>query len=123
VSPHRDIFYCFGCHKGGDVVAFIAQAEHCTPLEAVRHLAERYAIALPTPLEREVLETNAEKLRRYVFVCTTFAQWCHEQLFNSPEAHAYVRQRGLTDQSINGFTLGYCPGHRVDAVLEALGSY
>ena len=47
VSPHKEIFYCFGCHAGGDVVTFITLAEHCNPLEAAHHLAERFNIALP----------------------------------------------------------------------------
>ena len=42
VSPHKEIFYCFGCHAGGDVISFIAKVEHCSPLEAARHLVERY---------------------------------------------------------------------------------
>ena len=42
VSPHKEIFYCFGCHTGGDVISFIAKVEHCTPIEAARHLVDRY---------------------------------------------------------------------------------
>ena len=49
VNPHRQIFYCFGCHKGGDVFAFIREYENLSFMEAVRRLAERARI----PLELE----------------------------------------------------------------------
>ena len=44
VSPHKDIFYCFGCHTSGDLVSFISQIENCSPLEAAQFLAHRYNI-------------------------------------------------------------------------------
>ncbi len=40
VSPHKEIFYCFGCHTGGDVISFIEKAEKCSPLEAAHHLSD-----------------------------------------------------------------------------------
>src|SRR5215475_5988080 len=46
VNPHRQIFHCFGCHKGGDVFTFIQQYENITFIEAVRRLAERANIPL-----------------------------------------------------------------------------
>src|SRR4029078_7820197 len=50
VSPHKEIFYCFGCHVGGDVITFIGKLENCTPMEAAKHLIERYQIAIPESL-------------------------------------------------------------------------
>lgn len=41
VSPDKNIFYCFGCHAGGDVITFVAKIENLSPLEAVHHLAEQ----------------------------------------------------------------------------------
>src|ERR1700676_3422153 len=46
VSPHRQIFHCFGCHKGGDVFTFIKEYENITFPEAVRRLADRAKISL-----------------------------------------------------------------------------
>jgi len=46
VNPHRQIFYCFGCHKGGDVFAFVKEFESVDFPEAVRRLAERARIPL-----------------------------------------------------------------------------
>src|SRR5438046_1262987 len=47
VTPHKEIFYCFGCHAGGDVIAFIARAENCSQIEAARHIAQTYQLDLP----------------------------------------------------------------------------
>ena len=49
-KPHKEIFYCFGCHVGGDVIAFIARKEQCSQIEAAKHLIERYQIELPSTL-------------------------------------------------------------------------
>ena len=53
VSPHKEIFYCFGCHVGGDVISFISHVENCTQLEAAKLLAERYQLELPQDLTLE----------------------------------------------------------------------
>src|SRR5438876_5595750 len=46
VNPHKQIFHCFGCHKGGDVFTFIKEYENLNFMEAVRRLAERARIPL-----------------------------------------------------------------------------
>ena len=51
VNPHRQIFHCFGCHKGGDVFTFVQEYENITFPEAVRRLAERARI--PLEVERD----------------------------------------------------------------------
>src|SRR5271170_5792442 len=58
VSPHKEIFYCFGCHSGGDVITFITKVENCTPIEAAKHLIERYQIQVPESIMREVGNAN-----------------------------------------------------------------
>lgn len=47
VTPDREIFYCFGCRAGGDVVEFISQIEKCSAREAALHLIERYKLSIP----------------------------------------------------------------------------
>src|SRR5437016_10187819 len=46
ISPHINIFYCFGCHLSGDVIAFVAKIENCSQLEAAQQLAQRFGIAI-----------------------------------------------------------------------------
>jgi len=110
VSPHREIYYCFGCQNGGDVIAFISKAEHCTPLEAARHIADRYNIALPESITWEQSDEYADKKRRYYDLCNLVAHWCAEQLYKSSESLAYVKEiRGINDATLKQCYMGYFP--------------
>ncbi|MFI5332541.1 MAG: DNA primase [Candidatus Babeliales bacterium] len=110
VSPHKEIFYCFGCHTGGDVITFISKAEHCTPMEAAKHLVDRYQLAIPDNLSTD-WHTSGEEKNVYTALCTLFAQWCHEQLKKNPSVLKYVtHERSITPASIDYFTIGYFPG-------------
>jgi DNA primase len=110
VSPHKEIFYCFGCHSGGDVIAFIAKAENCTPIEAAKHLIERYQLTVPESINFEASSKNADEKKHYYDVCKLVAQWCHQALLNTPSALAYVTNRGISSTSISYYCLGYFPG-------------
>src|SRR5690242_5522059 len=85
VSPHREIFYCFGCQTGGDVIVFIQKMEHCSALEAVQYLAERYRISLPKDSSYEHGDGNDSHFHkeRYRRLCTLLAQWFVDQLKSS----------------------------------------
>ncbi len=109
VSPHREIFYCFGCQETGDVIAFISKIEHCSQLEAVKLLAERYAIELPENVSTETTESFDEK-KRYFTLCSLIAKWCHERLLENPQVMDYVLERGINHDEINIFKIGYFPG-------------
>lgn len=110
VSPHKEIFYCFGCHLGGDVISFIAKAEHCTPIEAAQHLIERYRIQVPQEITWEKSSQTQESKDLYFKTCLTFAQWCEAQLAKSTAAVRYITERKITEQSVKDFSIGYCPG-------------
>lgn len=109
VSPHKEIFYCFGCHAGGDLITFISQIEQFTPLEAARHLAERYNIPVSFDQEEQFTLKNTQK-KQYHDLCKLVAQWCHAQLLKSPAAMLYLQQRGIDLKMIKLFELGYFPG-------------
>ncbi len=106
VSPHKEIFYCFGCHKSGDVISFIADIEHCSQIEAAKHLAERYQIELPEDLQSS---HSAQDKNHYHDVCNEVAEWCHEQLKKNPSVLQYLKERDISDQSISYFKIGYFP--------------
>ncbi len=108
VSPHREIFYCFGCQETGDVIAFISKIEHCSQIEAVKFLAERYAIELPDNFSTETAESFDEK-KRYFSLCSLVATWCYERLLENPQVMEYVLQRGINHDEINIFKIGYFP--------------
>ena len=120
VSPHKEIFYCFGCHAGGDVITFISKIENYSQIEAAKHLAKTYNIELPEQLTKELV-TNTKEKERYFALCEEVANWCHEELLRSPKAIAYLKNRGFTQQMINLYNLGYFPTGL--ASIRALTNY
>ncbi len=109
VSPHKEIFYCFGCHTGGDLITFISKAENCTQLEAAKHLIERYQLEVPAEIAQTKSQDPDEK-NRYFNLCELLAQWCQEMLQKTPAAQKYLLDRGISTESIKHFELGYFPG-------------
>ncbi len=110
ISPDKDIFYCFGCHTGGDVISFIAKVENCSPIEAAQFLAERHQIQLPEDIDFSENSQSKESKKQHYDVCRTFAQWCHQQLQKHPSVLKYLHDRGIDQAQIDQFTLGFFPG-------------
>lgn len=111
VTPHREIFYCFGCHAGGDVIAFIARIEQCSQIEAAQHLIDRYNLDVPTTTTSSRDRTASHDAHlRHTALCTAIGRWCHEQLAHNPQAQAYCAQRAITPASIARFGIGFFPG-------------
>lgn len=106
VSPHINIFYCFGCHESGDVISFVAKIENCSQLQAAHQLAEKYNISIEKN-DVHSIQTNSEK---YQTICRLFAQWCCYQLKQSKMAFEYISNRHFSDTSIAQFEIGYMPG-------------
>jgi DNA primase len=121
VSEEKQIFKCFGCGMGGDVFTFIMQIEHLSYPEAVRFLAERHGIALPTvsiPSTAPAV-TGADTLRKAM---ATAVDMYHHNLVNGQEgklALKYLRGRGITDQTIGRFQLGFSPAGG-DALIQSM---
>src|SRR3989338_7153074 len=111
VSPHRDIFYCFGCHATGDVISFMSQIEHCSQIDAVKLLAERFSLELPETLVPKSDDTSLDEKKRYFLLCQVVASWCHQELYKHEFVTNYLTQRAITKQSIDRFELGYFSPH------------
>jgi DNA primase len=109
VNDDKQFFHCFGCGAHGDVIGFMMRHDHLSLPEAVENLATQAGLQVPrdTPIERE--KFDAEK-RLYQLLDRTTA-WFEEQLFAPPgrEALAYLHGRGLSDEAIHRFRLGYAP--------------
>lgn len=112
VSPSKGIFKCFGCGEAGDVVAFLKKHEHFTYPEALRWLAQKYNIEI-----REEEQTEEQKERQNerdaLFHVSEFAQkYFADLLYNDEMGRAvglsYFHGRGLSDEVIKNFGLGYC---------------
>lgn len=110
VSPHKEIFYCFGCNMGGDVITFIGKLENCTPMEAAKHLIDRYQITIPEALLKDAHSASPQEKNRYTEICALVAEWCSDSLRKTPSVMGYLASRGINQGSINYFGIGYFPG-------------
>ena len=111
VSPAKQMFKCFGCGAGGGAYQFVILHQKVTFPEAVRFLAERAGIRMPEPSNQGPAEQaglDRAEMGRLMRFALEFYQ---RQLRVTAGAAAltYVRQRGLADQSIERFELGYAP--------------
>jgi DNA primase len=108
VSPDKQMFYCFGCGKGGNVFTFVMEHDKVSFLEAVRTLADRAGITLPEEgAEDRVQATENEQLYA---ACRVTAAHYVENLLRTVEgklALEYFRHRGFSDDTIRRFGLGY----------------
>jgi len=113
VSPIKQIFYCFGCGKGGDVYNFVMDMEKCEFPEAVKVVAEKCGIAIPRQKERSPEERKENQQRSVLVEMHREAQtFFVKQLEGTPEgkaARAYLEDRGLDKEAIARFGIGYAP--------------
>ena len=112
VSPSKGIFKCFGCGKSGNAVGFLMEHEHYSYPEALRYLARKYNIQIE---EEEMTEEQKERQneRDGLFHVSEFAQkYFADLLYNDELGRAiglsYFHQRGMSDEIIKTFGLGYC---------------
>jgi DNA primase len=113
VSPTKQIFYCFGCGKGGDVYNFIMEMEKCEFPDAVRVVAEKCGIAIPRQKERSPEERKENQQRTLLVEMHREAQsFFVKQLEGTLEgkaARAYLEDRGIDKDAIARFGIGYAP--------------
>ena len=111
VNPHRQIFHCFGCHKGGDVFTFVKEYENIDFPEAVRRLADRAKI--PIEYEQGGGEPQERHLKdRLLQIHEQIAQRWQNALANEASgqiARDYLAKRGVPDEAIKLFRLGSAP--------------
>jgi DNA primase len=123
VSPGRRSFHCFGCGEGGDVFTFLMLYHRFTFPEALKELAARYQMELP---EVQISDRDREQLtKRQVLheINEKAAALYHHHLLTSPQAEParrYLRERGIPDEIIARFRLGFAPD-RWDFLLKGLG--
>lgn len=127
ISPDRGSWHCFGCNLGGDIFAFLMRYENLEFSEALKILAEKAGVELQriNPAEYKLfgLLYDLNDLAKNFFI---------KELANSPAAQKYLKDRGLTDDTIKEFEIGFAPnspevlnlhfinsGHRPDDVLRA----
>lgn len=110
VYPDRQSWHCFGaCSTGGDVISFVMKKENMDFGEALRLLAERAGVIIPTRVEKD---PDKDKKERLFLVNETATGYYHSEFLQSPaaeNARQYVAKRGITSQTVSDFQLGFAP--------------
>src|SRR6266436_1302852 len=113
VSPIKQIFYCFGCGKGGDVFNFVMEMERCEFPDALRVVAEKCGISIPKPKPSSPAERTQSSVRTTLVEMHREAQtFFVKQLQGTAEgklARAYLEDRGMDKATIERFGIGYAP--------------
>jgi DNA primase len=118
VNPHKQIFHCFGCHKGGDVFTFVKEYENIGFMDAVRRLAERAKI--PLEFDQNPAEQQSRHLKDQLLqIHEQIAQRWQNCLLNEAAgqtARDYLAKRGVSPEAVKLFRLGAAPDAWDDTV-------
>ncbi|HBI73477.1 MAG TPA: DNA primase, partial [Lachnospiraceae bacterium] len=109
VSPSKQMYHCFGCGASGNVFTFLMEYENYTFVEALKFLAERAGVALPEQEYSEEAKKKADLRTRLLEVNKQAAKYFYYQLKSNrgQAAYKYLTGRGLTEDTIKKFGLGY----------------
>jgi DNA primase len=109
VSADRQMYHCFGCGAGGNAFTFVMEYEKVSFVEAVRGLAEKAGIALPSSSEESDREANEQE--QLYEACRCAADFFRSSLATAEGKVAldYLHKRGFTDETIKTFQIGYAP--------------
>ena len=109
VSPDKQIFHCFGCGVGGNVIHFVSKIENLNFIETLQLLANRANINLPT-LDNSYQDNKKAALKAKVYEINEIAaKFYHENLYKptSKEAQEYIKKRKLDNRTLKSFLIGY----------------
>jgi DNA primase len=114
VSPSKGVFYCFGCGKGGDAITFLRELESLSYVEAVERLAQLAGVTLRFEGD-SATERRAAQRRNSLFKANEEAAKLYQRMLldgrEAEDARAYIQERGLSAESLEGFGVGYAPGY------------
>ncbi len=111
VTADRQLYYCFGCGAGGNIVDFVKNMEHLDFVEAIRFLAERAGIQIDALSFSAEDKKQYEKKQRYLEMNKEAARFFRDKLFSSDgkRAQDYIRARRLTGETVKAYGMGYAP--------------
>ncbi len=108
VSPDKGIFHCFGCHESGDLISFIIKIDNLTFIEAIEKIAEQAGIEIEYDQSKSFESSQDDALKESVRHILYQIRLQFTQLLDtSPSAMNYLTRRGLSDETIKSFHLGY----------------
>ncbi|MEK7286076.1 MAG: DNA primase [Nitrospirota bacterium] len=118
VNPSKQFFHCFGCAVGGDVFSFVSKIEQISFPEAVRRLAEKTGVPIPSDPENRSEATPAEKEAEILYrINEEAALLFHHNLIEQPAAQSardYLKARGITTETMKKFLIGFAMPRRDD---------
>ncbi|HEY0406199.1 MAG TPA: DNA primase [Pyrinomonadaceae bacterium] len=113
VNPAKDIYYCFGCGKGGSVFSFVMEIERVTFPEAIKIVAEKASVALPVMENDQKFEARRRDADEIVELNSWALEWWEAQLdegnTGARAAREYLDKREIKDETRRAFRLGYAP--------------
>lgn len=118
VSSSKQMFYCFGCHTGGNVITFLMKHENATFQEAIEKLADRAGVKLPELKLNEEQKKQMSEKTRLLEINKEAAKYFYYQLRGKPGelGMKYFKDRELNMDTINGFGLGFSLPYSDDLV-------
>lgn len=118
VSPGKQMYYCFGCGAGGNVITFLMEYENQTFPEAVRTLAQRAGIALPEADDSKEARQADSRRAKLLEINKKAAKYFYYQLRTERGSVGmeYLRKRELSDETMNHFGLGYANKYSNDLI-------
>ncbi len=123
VSPDKQIFYCFGCQHGGNVINFVMEQESLTLPEAAEKLADQYGVTIPEAQYSQKDISRQHKKKTFYDMYERAAGFYQQMLLKAPEGaagRAYLAGRGLDQKIIADFKLGYSPAEPWDGLYQYL---
>ena len=125
VSPHKQMFYCFGCGAGGNVFTFLMKYENFTFTEAMQALADRAGVDLPQQEMSAAAKREADRKTTLLEINKQAAKYFYSLLRNErgKKAYEYFKNRELSDETMKKFGLGYSDQYSDDLYryLKKLG--
>ncbi|HJU91697.1 MAG TPA: DNA primase [Pyrinomonadaceae bacterium] len=112
VSPAKEIFYCFGCHKGGSVFNFVMEIERVPFPEAIKIVADKIGMPLPKMVDDSRFEARRQEADIVIQLNSWAMEWWQQQLESSNEgriARDYLKEREISQETQTAFRLGYAP--------------
>jgi DNA primase len=113
VNPAKEMFFCFGCHKGGSVFTFVMEIERLTFPEAIKIVAEKSGVPLPKMIDDGRFEARQRESDQVIELNQWAMQWWQDQLESKSGpgrgVREYLKDRGITEETRKTFRLGFAP--------------
>lgn len=123
VSPAKGVYKCFGCGKGGSAIGFVMEHEHFSYVEALKYLAGKYNIEVEEKEETAEEIAARQRTESLILVSDFAAKFFASQLKTTEgrtTGYAYLRSRGVDDETMGNFGLGWAPSGRSSFTDAAL---